>query len=140
MKSVVLVGCVARKKSIRAPAKEIYISSRFKHSRRLAESTGSPWFILSAKHGLLHPDKPIDWYEKTLKYVSERREWTKKVQRQMEKEFSEADKFIILAGKNYFEYLVPWLESRYKAQVHIPMKKISGPGRQLKWLKNEKTL
>ena len=140
MKSVVLVACVAGKKEVPTPAGQLYTSAWFIKARRLVESTGSPWFILSAEHGLLHPDTVIGPYNKTLNTmgVADRRAWSQKVQGQMEKELPDADKIIIFAGKNYREYLMPWLRSRY-TEVSVPMEGLR-IGHQLEWLDRATTL
>jgi hypothetical protein len=44
-------------------AKDAYIKSAFLKWRRFAESSGSQWFILSTKYGLLRPDQLIEEYE-----------------------------------------------------------------------------
>jgi hypothetical protein len=50
---VVLVGCVKTKLPHAAPARDLYTSSLFRGRRRYAEQTQRPWFILSARWGLL---------------------------------------------------------------------------------------
>ena len=136
MKYVFLISCVKRKQCCPAPAKELYLSDMFKKSRKLVEATKCPWFILSAKHGLLHPDKVICRYDKTLKDMSgpERREWAEKVKAQMDDNLPHAESVVILAGKNYYEYLIPYLEKRFgSANVKIPMKGLK-IGEMLSWL------
>lgn len=44
-------------------AKDAYTSAAFRQWRAVAEASGLPWFILSTKYGLLHPDDPIEDYE-----------------------------------------------------------------------------
>lgn len=63
---VVLVGCVKRKLSHGARAKELYVSDYFVKMRRYAEHARRPWFILSAEHGLVSPDAWIEPYERYL--------------------------------------------------------------------------
>jgi len=63
---VVLVACAKTKLSVPAPARDLYISSNFRKSRSYAESTGVPWFILSAEYGLLTPDQLIAPYDRYL--------------------------------------------------------------------------
>ena len=46
----------------RIAAKDAYTKSSFSAWRRYAEQSGSHWFILSTKYGLLRPDEPIDKY------------------------------------------------------------------------------
>src|SRR3954451_23713197 len=75
--TAVLVGCVAKKHTEGAPAKDLYRSTLWRGRRRYAESTGLPWFILSALHGLVEPDQHLDPYNVALTDLSasERREW-----------------------------------------------------------------
>lgn len=47
------------------PAKELYDSTYWSLKRQYGESFGDDWRIISAEHGLLHPDHPIDYYECT---------------------------------------------------------------------------
>jgi hypothetical protein len=63
--SSVLIACGWHKLDRAAPAKDIYIGSQFKFARSAAESTGLPWFIMSAKHGILPPNKIIEPYDAT---------------------------------------------------------------------------
>ncbi|MCA9316798.1 MAG: hypothetical protein KDB73_15035 [Planctomycetes bacterium] len=65
-----LVGCVSTKGLLPARARDMYQSALFSKRRRHAEATGDPWFILSAKYGLLHPDAWIEPYEQTLDGLS----------------------------------------------------------------------
>jgi hypothetical protein len=52
---VVLVGCVKTKGTKASPARDPYLLPLFEWRRRYAESSGRPWYILSAEHGLLDP-------------------------------------------------------------------------------------
>src|SRR5699024_9558468 len=74
---VVLVGCVKSKRASGAPAKDLYTSGYFAKMRAYAESTGKPWFILSAEHGLVAPDQWLEPYDCYLPNESPayRREW-----------------------------------------------------------------
>lgn len=62
-RQVVLVGCVKTKRDHAAPAEDLYASPLFRRRREFAESTGRPWFILSAKYGLVAPDEVIAPYD-----------------------------------------------------------------------------
>lgn len=145
MKYVFLVSCVKKKQCCPAPAKKIYLSDLFKKSRRLVEATKCPWFILSAKHGLLHPDKVICPYNETLNQMPQesRKEWkerlkawAKKVKLQMVENLPDAEAVVILAGKNYYECLTAYLEERFgSANVKIPMEGML-IGKRLNWLDN----
>ena len=79
--TICLVSCVSVKGATPAAAKDLYQSSWFRKARLFVESIGSDWFILSAKHGLVHPDNMIAPYEHTLNTMgaSERRDWARLV-------------------------------------------------------------
>lgn len=63
---VLLVSCVKSKRSRPTAAKDLYTSALFKKERAYAERIGSPWFILSAEHGLVAPDEWLAPYERYL--------------------------------------------------------------------------
>ena len=60
---LVLVGCVKTKAAHASAARDLYQSPMFERRRRYAEASGSPWYILSAEHGLLEPDSLIEPYD-----------------------------------------------------------------------------
>jgi hypothetical protein len=60
---VVLVGCVQTKRAAARPAAELFASPLFDGRRRYAVASGLPWYILSAKFGLLAPDDVIGPYD-----------------------------------------------------------------------------
>jgi hypothetical protein len=62
-RDVVLVGCVKTKAAGPRPAQDLYQSPLFERRRRYAESSGVPWYILSAEHGLLDPRSIIEPYD-----------------------------------------------------------------------------
>lgn len=76
---LVLVGCVAQKRSAASPAKDLYTSPLWKKRRRYAESTDMPWFVLSAEHGLLDPEAIIESYDRYMEREnrSYREEWSR---------------------------------------------------------------
>ena len=64
--TVLLVTCVKSKRSTPSAAKDLYTSQLFLKQRAYAEAAGLPWFILSAKHGLVAPDEWLAPYERYL--------------------------------------------------------------------------
>jgi len=80
---LILVGCVAEKRPVPSPAKDLYISPLWKKRRAYAESTGMPWAILSAEHGLVLPDQVIEPYDRSLRdeTLAYRREWSQRTAR-----------------------------------------------------------
>lgn len=60
---VLLLGCVNLKASSPQMARDLYVSDLFGKRRGYAEQRGLPWFVLSAKHGLLRPDELVAPYD-----------------------------------------------------------------------------
>src|SRR5689334_1935341 len=60
---VVLIGCVRTKRAIACAAAELFASPLFDGRRRYAVGSGLPWYILSAKFGLLAPEDVIGPYD-----------------------------------------------------------------------------
>ena len=60
---VILAGCVKTKAPEASPGCDLYLSPLFERRRRYAESSGRPWYILSAEHGLLDPGSIIEPYD-----------------------------------------------------------------------------
>jgi hypothetical protein len=56
---VVLVGSSGEVAGSARPARELFASSGFARARAHAVRSGHPWFVLSAKHGLLDPDDVV---------------------------------------------------------------------------------
>lgn len=66
MKSITLISCTNAKRDREAPARMLYDESTyFCKMRAWAQSRDDAWYILSAKHGLVHPDEPIAPYDET---------------------------------------------------------------------------
>ncbi len=129
-----LVSCVWTKQSHQALARDLYISVWFAKVRKLVEAQGWPWFILSAKHGLVHPDKEIAPYEKTLNTmrVAERRAWASDVMQALACHLGGVQTVVVFAGQRYREFLVPEMRKR-GVRVEVPMEGLK-IGEQLAWL------
>ena len=135
--TVFLVSCASKKLPKFAKAKDIFMpSALFRKSRAYVERTGKPWFILSARYGLLDIEKRISPFNKTLKDMpkEKRLEWAQKVLKDfilhLEKERIKS--VVILAGSRYREFLEPELRDR-GFHVYVPMGDL-GIGKQLTWL------
>ncbi|MEJ2345577.1 MAG: hypothetical protein P8076_15550 [Gammaproteobacteria bacterium] len=131
--AVYLVSCVSSKQPVRAPARELYVSTWFLKARRFVEATGMPWFILSAEHGLLNPEEEVAPYEKTLNAmaVNERRTWARRVIDAMDRRLPHADRVVVLAGARYREFLLGYLKERFRI-VEVPLAGLR-IGEQLSW-------
>lgn len=103
-------------------------------ARDYVESTGRPWFILSAEYGLVSPHQVLAPYERTLNTMSkaERNAWAKRVKAQMETRLPAADRIVVLAGQRYRESLMDYLRQRART-AEIPMEGLT-IGRQLQYL------
>jgi len=99
------------------------------------EHTCDRWFILSAKHGVVEPSQPLDWYDETLKGqgVAAKRTWSKKVLSQLTDLLGEdwhGFEFEFHAGADYRDFGVEEGLRRKGALVENPVKGL-GIGRQL---------
>ena len=119
MRKIVLISCVAKKRTQKSRARDLYISPLFVKNLRYAEKLAPDHiFILSAKYGLVALDEEIEPYDLTLNTMSsqEIKRWASKVlQALTEKTDLQHDQFIFLAGDKYRKHLVPHL-----AHVEIP--------------------
>lgn len=81
-----LIGCVEKKAATSRPARELYTSPLFQGRRAFAETfrhrtrfggrgedtiRAAPWFILSAYWGIVHPDRTIMPYKRSVRDLSE---------------------------------------------------------------------
>jgi hypothetical protein len=132
--TVGLVGCASQKLRRAAPARELYVSQLFKKASAYAELTCDRWYVLSAKHGLVHPDEVIEPYDMRLgtshRTTPPIHQWAARVKKQLAAEFAGLKnvRLIVLAGEQY-RYAVhnaPW-------PSEVPMKGL-GIGQQLGWL------
>jgi len=75
--AAVLVGCVKTKLATAARARDLYSGSLFNRRRDWAERSGLPWFVVSARWGLVRPDEVIAPYDLHLADTSTayRRAW-----------------------------------------------------------------
>ncbi|MEN6383460.1 MAG: DUF6884 domain-containing protein [Rectinema sp.] len=101
------------KKTYKCPARELYSESPwFREAYCYAKLVADRIFILSAKYGLVPENMIIEPYNETLRYkkVEERREWGEMVLNELGKVSDlEHDEFIVLAGRFYYENLLPHL-------------------------------
>lgn|SRR5487761_39543 len=131
---IVLVACARKKRYGKHRAKDLYDSALFKKSVAFAKSNGDRWFILSAKHHLLDPEKFVKNYNLSLKMLSreQQRNWAKNVIRSLMRYSKPSDKIIFLTGALYQRDLTPELRKvGYNVQVPLEGKTI---GKRLQWL------
>lgn len=137
---IILISCVSKKEHIgegeTLPAQRLYTSSLFKKAWSYAnELSHDRIYILSAKYGLLSPEKPIGYYNETLlKYsASKQKEWAENILSQLRNEGCDLgnDEFILLAGKAYYKNL---LGNNRIRNYELPYKGLKGIGFILKFL------
>lgn len=115
MKTVVLISCTKSKRSYACAAKELYDKSQlFRESYKYAKKFDCPIFILSAKYGLVSENQIIEPYEESLaqKTDVDKEHWARKVAEEALKSFApDQTRFIILAGRDYYEKLLPYFQN-----------------------------
>ena len=132
-----LVSCVSVKRPVPASAKDLYMSDWFRKARACVEAVGCPWFILSAKYGLVDPNSTIEPYNRTLKTmpVNGRRAWASGVIEHLAPRLAGVKSVTFLAGRAYREFLEPELRRR-GLTIYVPMERL-GIGQQLSWLADQ---
>ncbi len=117
-----LVGCVKKKRTQPSAARDLYVSTLFVGRRAFVERTCDQWFVLSAEHGLVHPDLVLAPYDVTLTAVGrkQRHSWSRRVLEQIEEAVGDVRgaEFEIHAGATYRDFgLVEGLRDRGAAAV-----------------------
>jgi hypothetical protein len=123
-------------------AEKLYTGKAFQPSLEYARLLkADKIFVLSAKHHLLPLDKMIEWYDYTLKGKGTdlKKVWAMTVINQLrDNGFNlDTDEFMILAEKDYYEYLVEPtdIEKFYLKKGYLPLQHICGEYED--WLKKE---
>lgn len=139
MRRVFLISCTKSKHAEPMAARDLYTASPwFRKARAYVEAHGDvEWYILSAEHGLVHPDTVIAPYETTLLTmgVAARLTWAQKVWSQLHARKVGCRGFVFLAGARYREHLERWatLDGRDPHGAEVPMRGLE-IGDQLAWL------
>jgi hypothetical protein len=109
---IALISCSKQKAATARSAKDLYTSSLFTKSRAFVETAKLPWFILSARHGLIAPDQIIEPYDETLNTmpIEGRRAWAHRVGAEIVGRLPRDSELLLFAGERYSEFLVPLLK------------------------------
>jgi hypothetical protein len=134
---IFLVSCVAGKATTAQPARTLYVSDWFSKARAYVEATDRPWYILSALHGLVRPDRVVEPYDFTWSQSDpddriRRQTWSRCTASNLRDCAPESARLVVLAGGDYREFLVPALKCRGFA-VEVPLAGM-GIGQQKQWL------
>lgn len=141
--TVVLIQCTGSKvpdeypdrdlSELAFPAKFLYDTPHpyFSLMKRYARNAGDEWFILSAKHELLHPDERVREYDMEMS-GRDSDEWAELVVDELETEMSDPEdsRIILSASGDYVDPLVPELESRLGSEVVNPFRGMKIGARQ----------
>jgi len=118
---ITVISCGKQKnKGVKCLAKDAYSGRSFLLKRMYAELSNSPWFILSAKYGLIRPDRSINPnYDVTIKTKAEYQEFAQKLKRQIPQylEFTMAEEIVFLGPSTYFKSLELALEGKDRITI-----------------------
>lgn len=135
---IALIGCGKEKREGSHAARELYTGQLFRSSLAHAEEQGfDSIFVLSAKHGLLELDTPVDSYDLALDTLSpeERAEWAHQVAMQLHARFEPRPlELHVFAGSTYLEPL-RWQLAEFPGwAIEAPLEGLQ-IGQRLQWLK-----
>lgn len=135
MKTFVIICCGEHKNGKKTSASEMYISDRFLLSKQYASAVTNDWFVISGKHGILHPENVIDPYDFPLSELSpiEKIEWENRVATKILTKSTRKTRIIYLGTPEYFSGISKIL-SKEKALVFEPFKHLPKSG-WIPWLK-----
>lgn len=129
------VACAKTKRTHPCEAQDMYQGALFRQSRRYMERLGIPWFILSAKYGLIEPGHIIAPYEVTLLTMTkkERHAWAQPINEKLKQSFAvETTRVIAILSLPYREALAGYVVTYPVDHLGIiaqlgELKKIVGP-------------
>jgi hypothetical protein len=134
-KRIAFVSSVSRQGGQPARARDLYVSDWFRKASAYAERVADEWYILSAKYGLIAPDKIISPTDVALSSLpaAERKAWAAHVIADLRRQLRLGNHVIFLAGEAYRPGLIDAMH-RLGCSVEIPMEGLR-IGEQLHWLK-----
>jgi len=145
---IALVGCGSAKRDEPHPAKHLYSSGYFTLKRRYAEQYCDDWQILSAKHGLVDPDREIAPYDASLtsgadSYIGDEavEQWASDTAAELRsylETFPSPSTIVVLAGEDYAGRLETTLRA-VEATAEWPFRRdeLGGLHDQMAWLSEE---
>ena len=109
--TIALVSCGKRKSDSPCCAKDMYNSARFQGFKTILETFDLPWYIMSAKYGLLSPDDEISPYDMCLTNCTAeyRKKWAESILKKLQN-YPTATAFSVMANNDYSRDIVPLLE------------------------------
>jgi len=145
---VALVGCGDAKRDESFPAKELYSSGYFTLKRQYSEQHCDDWQILSAKYGLLNPEREIDPYDASLSprsdsYIGDKQaeEWGSRTRDELHEfltGFTAPGTVVVLAGEDYGSRVESKLEqTEWSVEWRFRQEDLRGIGKQMQWLSEQ---
>lgn len=135
---IILIGCGKTKRTVSCSAADMYEGSLFRARLAHARRSGCPWWIISAKHGLLSPSTVIEPYDVSIESLAaiDRIAWPVGVVQQLLSQLSddfEPRRCVveIHAGASYADGLSSVLAA-VSINVAMPLKGL-GIGEQMQW-------
>lgn len=130
MNTIVLLACSKRKLPVSAIASDLYQGNLFRLAKQLySRCMYLPYYILSAKHGLVTPTQMLDPYDQTLyKMPAEQRQaWYAMVNEQMREArlFDKRYTWYVACAPMYYTGLDPFL----RGKMYYPLRGL-GYGQQ----------
>ena len=126
---ITIIPCGARKLTRQAKADEMYIGSYHRMCQRYAKKLGHPFYILSAKYGLLRPFDIIEPYSLTLGQAGSVK--PSQVKEQAIEFGIENENCIAIGGKRYTDLCKAIFQN-----CQTPLQNIKGGnGKQLQWMR-----
>ena len=116
-----IVSCGVHKKLGFYKAKDLYTSDRFKNDFNEAKRENEKVFIISAKHGLLDPEKRIFTYNKSINNLTteERVQLVSKLENQI-KNIPANSEINLYCFPEYVQLLKPIFGTNYLIREHSP--------------------
>lgn len=132
--TVVLISCSKSKLTKKAPARDLYTGRLFRKAVAWAESQGYTWYVVSALHGLVHPDRSLEPYDFTLKQlrVREREGWAHIVAAELTNHISKGSHAILIMPQLYRRHIE--LELRQASITFENPVEHMAIGQQISWL------
>ena len=102
---IVLTQCVGSKRTQPCEAQQLYQSLLFDAQRQYAKCMGDRWYILSAEHGLVHPETVLEPYDTFIDDV-DTDTWADEVTTSL----PEAETIVFTAGSKYATPIIERLD------------------------------
>ena len=114
----IIVPCTKQKVWDRSPnagpvqARDAYVGPAFRTWRAYAEDSGSPWFILSTKYGLITPDLPISNYNVPISEAEADPDFLERLKAQIaESALDQCDRILVLDLERFLGLMQQAMES-----------------------------